>query len=310
MLVVISIAESASFSYREQDQWPGICVEGNTGRQSPINIVTRKVKQRKLAPLKFNSAFYKGVEGEFENTCQNVEFTPGKSVNAIVQTPVGKYKLLQFHFHWGRQTDEGTEHLVNGKAEEFEIHFVCEKIGGKDPTVGDAMAVIAVRGKVSRRPIRGVFKTLDASKIIEVDSATPISKIVIADLLPKNCDYYFYEGSLTTPDCDETVQWFVLKHTIHVPAAYLAQLRKIEMDEAGNRLTFNFRTPQDLNGRVVFTPKKVKLIIIICGRLTFLNLGIREGFRLYTVFGNANSNCDWCFVCRVMMIDKGNPGNY
>lgn len=257
ILVMISLAESASFSYKEQDQWPGICVRGNTGRQSPINIVTRNVKERKLAPLKFNSAFFKSVEGEFENTCQNVEFTPAKSVNAIVQTPVGKYKLLQFHFHWGRQSGEGTEHLVNGIAEEFEIHFVCEKIGGEDPTAGDVLAVIGVRGKVSRRPIRGVFKTLDASKITEVDSFIPITKIVMADLLPKNWDYYFYEGSLTTPDCDEIVQWFVLKQTIHVPAAYLAQLRKIEMDEAGNRLTFNFRVPQDLNRRVVFTPKVI-----------------------------------------------------
>ena len=81
---------------------------------------------------------------------------------------VGKYKLLQFHFHWRRGAGEGTEHLVSGNAGEFEIHFVCEKIG-EDPTAGDALAVIAIHGKVSRRPIRGVFKILDASKITEVD---------------------------------------------------------------------------------------------------------------------------------------------
>lgn len=259
-LVLITLVESASFSYKEQDQWPGICVRGNTCRQSPINIDTRNVKVRKLAPLRFSSVFFRSIEGEFQNTCQNVEFTPDKSINAIVQTPVGKYKLLQFHFHWGRGNGEGTEHLVNGNAEEFEIHFVSERIGGEDPTAGDALAVIAVRGEVSRRPIRGVFKTLDASKITEVDSIIPINKIVMADLLPKNLDYYFYEGSLTTPDCDEIVQWFVLKQTIYVPAAYLAQLRKIEMDEAGNPLTFNFRAPQDLNDRIVVTPKRVKLM--------------------------------------------------
>ena len=82
----------------------------------------------------------------------------------------------------------------------------------------------------------------------------------MADLLPKNLDYYFYEGSLTTPDCDEIVQWFVLKQTISVPAAYLVQLRNIEMDEAGNSLTFNFCAPQDLNCQTVFTPKKVNLM--------------------------------------------------
>jgi carbonic anhydrase len=63
---------------------------------------------------------------------------------------------------------------------------------------------VVARG-VSRCPIRGVFKILDASKITEVDSSIPIGEIVMADLLPKNADYYFYEGSLTTPDCDEIV---------------------------------------------------------------------------------------------------------
>ena len=144
------------------------------------------MKERKLAPLKFNSDFFKSVEGEFENTCQNVKFTPARSVNAIILTPACQqnYKLLQFHFHWGRGAGEGTEHLVNGNAEEFKIQFVWEKIGGDDPTAGDALAVTAVHGKVSRCSIRGVFKILDASKITEVDSSIPIRKIVVADLLP------------------------------------------------------------------------------------------------------------------------------
>ena len=257
ILAVISFTESANFSYFEQDQWPGICVDGNTGRQSPINIIKRKVQERKLNPLRFNSAFCESVEGEFENTCQNVEFTPAESVEAIVKTPVGNYKLIQFHFHWGRKSGEGPEHLVNNKAKELEIHFVCERIGEENRNAGNAFAVIAVRGRVSKRPIRGVFKTLDASSITEVESSIDVRGIVMSDLLPNNRDYYYYEGSLTTPTCDETVQWFVLKHTITVPQAYFNQLRRIQMDEDGTPLTFNFRSPQDLNDRVVYTPEEV-----------------------------------------------------
>ena len=68
-----------------------------------------------------------------------------------------------------------------------------------------------------------------------------LSGIKYTDLLPQNRDYYHYEGSLTTPLCDETVQWFVLKHPIRVPGAYLDDLRKVEENAQGDFLTFNFR---------------------------------------------------------------------
>ena len=251
LVAIISAAQSASFSYTAQDEWPGICVTGNTGRQSPINIITDDVEEDddKLTALKFNSDYTSQIDGEFENTCQNVEFTPASSVNAIMTTPVGKYKFKQFHFHWGAKAGEGTEHLVDGVAEEFEVHFVHEKIGGSagDP---DFNAVLAVRGKKSSQPIGGIFEELDASQITEVDAKIDV-EVVMSDLFPSNLDYYFYEGSLTTPNCDETVQWFVLKNTIKVPKAYLNDLRKIEMDETGSLLTFNFRDTQDLNNREV-----------------------------------------------------------
>ena len=158
--------------------------------------------------------------------------------------------------------------MVNGKAEELEIHFVSEKIGEEDPTAGDAVAVVAVRGKVCKCSIRGrgIFKILDASEITEVDSSISIGEIVMAGLLPKNLDYYYYEGSLTTPDCDETVQWFVLKQTICVPTAYLAQLRNIEMDDAGNPLTFIFPCPERSQSKDSLHSQKGKL-----DRLNFPN---------------------------------------
>ena len=47
------------------------------------------------------------------------------------------------------------------------------------------------------------------------------------------------------------VQWFLLKETISIPSAYLAQLREVEENEEGDRLTFNYRNTQDLAGRQV-----------------------------------------------------------
>ena len=73
----------------------------------------------------------------------------------------------------------------------------------------------------------------------------------MADQFPNNRVCYYYAGSLTTPDCDEIVKWFVYKNLIEVPKTYLEDLRKIKKDASGNLLTFNFRDTQKLNNRLV-----------------------------------------------------------
>ena len=72
------------------------------------------------------------------------------------------------------------------------------------------------------------------------------------NFLPTNRDYYYYEGSFTTPFCTENVQWFVLKNTIDIPAGFLDNLRGVETDASGTTLTSNFRNLQDLNAWNVF----------------------------------------------------------
>ena len=253
IIASLSAVQSATFSYSAQDQWPGICVTGNTGRQSPINIITDDVEEENdLTALVFSSEYSNPIGGDFDNTCQNVEFTPEDTVNALMTTPVGTYKLRQLHFHWGRMSGEGTEHLVDGTAEEFEVHFVHDMVNGMDQSAGDAVAVLAVRGKAVDRPIDGIFKELNASQISKVGTDINVQNIIMEDLFPDNRDYYYYEGSLTTPDCDEIVQWFVYKNLIEVPEDYLKNLRKIKEDTSGN-LIFNFRDPRELNNRLVLS---------------------------------------------------------
>ena len=57
------------------------------------------------------------------------------------------------------------------------------------------------------------------------------------------------------PLCNETVQWFLLKHPIDIPGEFLASLRQIVQNEEGDPLTFNFRDAQALNNCEVLTPE-------------------------------------------------------
>ena len=58
-------------------------------------------------------------------------------------------------------------------------------------------------------------------------------------LLPREFDYYSYEGSLTTPPCTEGVRFFILKTTVNVA--------KEQVNSSPFKL--NARPVQALNGR-------------------------------------------------------------
>lgn len=68
-------------------------------------------------------------------------------------------------------------------------------------------------------------------------------------LLPKQRSSYFrYEGSLTTPSCDEAVIWTVLDNTVPFAIAQIERFKQVK-DADGALLTHNFRQLQRLNSR-------------------------------------------------------------
>jgi hypothetical protein len=123
-----------------------------------INVITRNVHcSTQLWPLRLSSEYYQPISGEWENKGHTVEFTPDDSVNAIMTTPVGRYKLSQLHTHWGAGKGQGSEHLIDGRASEFEIHFVHNNIDVADDTARDANAVLSIRGRLQYVPISGIY---------------------------------------------------------------------------------------------------------------------------------------------------------
>lgn len=242
------------FEYDDQAAWPPICNVNNTGRQSPIDIITANVVENSsLSALDFSSNWDQAMsDGSFANIGHSVQLTlADDSPTITTQMPVGNYELKQMHFHWGNMTGMGSEHRINGEQFELEIHFVHAAMGTAD--AGSANAVIGVFADVSNDPISGVWATLNVSQLVNESDSIAITDFTMSSLLPDSKDYYHYAGSLTTPPCNESVQWFVLKNRITVPAAYLENLRMIR-GRNGEALTYNFRMVQELNGRVVYTP--------------------------------------------------------
>ena len=136
------------------------------------------------------------------------------------------HDLLQFHFH------RPSEEKIDGKPMAMVVHFVHKNADGK-------LAVLGVLLKEGNE--NPGIKTLWANlpKEENVEYAPDGVNFNPGNLLPREFDFYSYEGSLTTPPCTEGVRFFILKTTVNI-AKEQVQAFPFKM---------NARPVQPLNGR-------------------------------------------------------------
>ncbi len=165
----------------------------NGKNQSPINLTS--FIEAELKPISFN---YSKGSSEIVNNGHTVQINemPG---NTVTLDGIS-FQLKQFHFH------SPSENLINGKSFPLEAHLVHEDVDGN-------LAVIAVMFEEGK-PNKGIEKAWAQFPEHEGDKLPLHVNVSPKEILPRNHDYYRYEGSLTTPPCSEGVRWIVMKHQI------------------------------------------------------------------------------------------------
>ncbi len=190
--------------------------------QSPIDLTGATVRDLdRLEPG------YQTAPGEVVNTGANIR------VNILGGTlGIGedRYALVQFHYH------TPSEHVVDGVACEAEIHLVHG---------GERTAVLGLFVEVGDE--NAFINTLTPHLPGHERAGEPVT-LDLTDLLPDNLDYFTYDGSLTTPPCDEGLRWIMLKTPVTVSDEQLALLKSFFPDG-------NARPPQPLNGRAIYVSK-------------------------------------------------------
>jgi carbonic anhydrase len=159
------------------------------------------------------------IKGPFEKALFNVapDYKPGqlKIVNnghtIQVNVPPGSklridskpFELLQFHFH------RPSEEHIDGKPSSMVIHFVHKNDAGR-------LAVLGVLLKEGNENpgIKALWAHAPAKEGPEI--APEGVMFNPANLLPREYEFYSYEGSLTTPPCTEGVRFFILKSHVNV----------------------------------------------------------------------------------------------
>ena len=171
-----------------------MCVKGKN--QSPIDLVADVPAD--LPELVF----------EYNNLGDLIEENTGHSIQEVVKAGnylvvMGKrYELKQFHFH------SPSEHTFNGQRFPMEVHLVHQSTAGEYIVTG----LVFEKGKFNK--VVDQLPSFRKSRG-EAPSSDPVD---LNDLILDREDYFFYNGSLTTPPCTEGVLWIVFKQPIIVSA--------------------------------------------------------------------------------------------
>merc|ERR1712079_99344 len=176
----------------------------------------------------------------------------------------GDYQILQLHFHWGANDNQGSEHTVDGKKYPLELHVVHVKVGEADPVftpkglsvTGFMVEVDGDNDNAALAPLTNALAQIEVSNsqvdfsavgFSLVDLLKPVAPI---DGAARSSRYSTYEGSLITPPCAESVEWINFLTPLKISRAQLQAFRTLDDDKMKD-IVDNFRPPQPLNGRTV-----------------------------------------------------------
>ena len=176
------------------------------------------------------------------------------------------------HWHWGSDSTQGSEHTLDGAMSPIEIHLV--HVNSKYDlatalTKSDGLAVLGVFYEISAEDnpaLEQILAVVDdvamqqrmarrqGARATTTEADLPAG-FMLQDVMPADTtDYYYYQGGLTTPTCNEVVLWtnFMAKATIS--EAQLAKFRMLTSSD-GKTLNNNYRPPQPLGDRNIYATK-------------------------------------------------------
>lgn len=215
--------ETGPENWGELDSKYAACVDGR--EQSPIDIIekeTTKVNKRNL------TIHYKTADFSIINNGHSIQASGDNNTNYITLDKQ-KFELKQFHFH------TPSEHQLNEKSYEMEVHFVHENNKGELAVIG-----LFIKEGNENKALKNLFSSLPKEEGSKVEETM---NIAINEIVPDNQQSFQYKGSLTTPPCSEGVNWIVMKEAIEMSSQQINSFKTIFND--------NHRPVQAVNNREV-----------------------------------------------------------
>eukprot|EP00099_Drosophila_melanogaster_P024146 NP_652276.2 uncharacterized protein Dmel_CG18672, isoform B [Drosophila melanogaster] len=249
--------------------WEDLCSSGK--HQSPILLDSRTARKWVLPGITFWH-YYRLLKRPFYIRNNGHSISLDIPVTSNGRKPFitggrlkGRYYADGLHFHWGSYKSRGSEHLINKRRFDAEIHIVhrnekyrniAQAVRQKDGLAVVAI-MVAIKDNAKSTPLSRLMEAV-VRVPIEDSNATVFGQSSLDQLIGgvSHRDFFTYEGSLTTPLCDETVTWIVFTETTTVTMSSVSKFWLLR-DHWGHRLINNYRIVQDLNNRTVFYKKRM-----------------------------------------------------
>jgi len=246
------------------ETWPLFFPDAAGSRQSPVDVETSKATSDdslKNEPLRWKYVPENCLSITNPGYCWRID-VDGSSSDLSGGPLSNKYKLEQFHCHWGCDNSEGSEHTVDGKAYAGELHLVhwnyykypSFKEACANP---DGLAVLGVLLEVGEEDHPEIEKICELiPNIMFKGQSTKITSPIDPEkFLPEDTSYWTYLGSLTTPPCLESVIWILFKTPVKVSEKQLNVFRSLRAchpdSQTEQMLLQNYRPPVSLGNRVL-----------------------------------------------------------
>ena len=247
-----ALSEGTSYNYINGGlDWPSPTNSCGGNSQSPIALDPTKAVT--------NNDFYFNFELNDRQVNTTIVSTPHISLKGEfsslkfrdINGVLLEYSGVGMHFH------SPGEHFVNGRLYDTELHFVHYIKSEYEKSTAYKYAVVGVLFEAKEKESSKFIKSLNLSKQ-NPDRSVNLQKI-LGDDLKQLRTLMHYQGSFTSPTCDETVNWFVFTTPLKMSIAQQAQMdlnfrsnRSFAQGRGNNRLV------QKLNGRTVTLFKRSK----------------------------------------------------
>jgi carbonic anhydrase len=252
-ILLISSMSAKLVDFSEKG-WAGDCIAGK--RQSPIDFPTNynytdggyfRVLET-VYPVIDNLTFAQQPANLKSYNLLNVNVTDGANgyLMARKDNVTYRYNLLDVHFHIL------AEHTFGGKAYAAEMHMVHQKDRswlakqGTVETAEDKVNDYLVVGTIF-----AVDGTTDDSNLnrMNINTGKVVNNLDFTVYSKKDMEYYHYIGGLTTPDCNQVVNWVVNSKVTKISTAQNNAIRNWITALYPNG---NTRVVQPLNGRQIY----------------------------------------------------------